>query len=787
MKFNLYMLGIWIISQSAFSQGWTKYEAEEAILSGDASVSNDPTASGQKFVNIGSSGRIDFMVNVPKKDQYLIRFSSKSSSPNSRSFENIFINDEKIIEQHYSAGFFWDPSATGHYTVAGERDAFASFKSKILTYGDPQDPWQMSEFWWGHTGEKRNNLMIISLNQGTNKISVVKNWGGTKWDYLEIDKEYPFKDLNVSYNIDVNKEKSLISPYIYGSSVRFDVVDDALTMMRFGGNHTTPYNWENNYNNAGKDWLHSSGRLNWPTGALPSGKESVPGSVVTHHHDRSLARGLTSLVALSMIGYVAADGNGVVTEAETAPSSRWKKVIYKKNAPFSQPAGSPDLNDNYVYSDEFVNFLVDKYGNASTETGIKFYALDNEPRLWNTNHVRIHPEIITGEELVEKSSALASAVKDVDPYAKIFGPVFYGIWPMYDLQNKENWEKIKKDYSWFVDYYLDEMKKESDKNGRRLVDVFAFHHYSHTKDSINDDYYFSRMQSPRTLWDKDYNSDPLLLKVQNSIFKYNPGTGIGITEWAFGGDNHVSGGIATADVLGIFGKLGVFQSSYWTLKSETVYPNAAFRLFRNYDGNRSQFGDTKVFSESSDKINSSLYASISSVDNGKIHLIVLNKNLNKAISGDFQVNNISSIGSIEVWGFDEKSHLITERITPVEINGNSFKYSIPPLSAYHFVLEGDYSTKLEKINIDPEIKQNLFLAINSSAKDIKINYSIDNSEFIQIDLYDLNGKKIKSLFSGHADKGQNELKISIKNISKGTYYFKMKTNSGSITRIHTIN
>jgi hypothetical protein len=121
-------------------------------------------------------------------------------------------------------------------------------------------------------------------------------------------------DLAVSYTVNTEQERAAISPYIYGSSLRFDVLDDCLTIMRFGGNHTTPYNWENNCNNAGKDWYHVSGRI---------GSSTVPGAAVVDHADKARARGQESLITLPMAGYVAADAAGEVTEAQTAPSSRF--------------------------------------------------------------------------------------------------------------------------------------------------------------------------------------------------------------------------------------------------------------------------------------------------------------------------------------------------------------------------------------------------------------------------------------------------------------------------------
>jgi len=85
-----------------------------------------------------------------------------------------------------------------------------------------------------------------------------------------------------------------------------------------------------------------------------------------------------------------------------------KEVKFEKGAPFSL---TPDTEDDYVYMDEFVNYLVNKYGNASTPTGIKGYSIDNEPALWSHTHPRIHPDNVTAKELIEKSVALSKAVK----------------------------------------------------------------------------------------------------------------------------------------------------------------------------------------------------------------------------------------------------------------------------------------------------------------------------------------------------------------------------------------
>ena len=41
--------------------------------------------------------------------------------------------------------------------------------------------------------------------------------------------------------------------------------------------------------------------------------------------------------------------------------------------------------------DEFVNFLVSRYGPAGSPQGIKFYSLDNEVDAWQATHYEVHP------------------------------------------------------------------------------------------------------------------------------------------------------------------------------------------------------------------------------------------------------------------------------------------------------------------------------------------------------------------------------------------------------------
>jgi len=523
-------------------------------------------------------------------------------------------------------------------------------------------------------------------------------------------------NLNVTFDVNTVADRAPISPYIYGSNFTLDE-DENIASKRIGGNRLTGYNWENNYSNAGSDWNHSSDQ--YLVRDLTLQQRTIPGIVLTSFQDSCIQAGVYSLVTLQMAGYVSADKNGNVTEQQTAPSYRWKEAIYAKPTSFCNPPERPNLADNYVYMDECVNFLVSKYGNASTPTGVKGYSLDNEPALWPYTHPRIHPNQTQCQELINRSVALASAVKNIDPYAEIFGPVLYGFSAYGSLQSAPDWNSVKGRCGWFIDYYLDQMCQASDVQGRRLLDVLDVHWYPEARGggnritdslaSYSRENAEARMQAPRTLWDAGYYEDswigqwrrsylPILPKIQNSINTYYPGTKLAITEFYYGAPEHISGGVAMADVLGIFGKFGLYMSNYWG--DDGSFVSAAYKIYRNYDCNNSSFGDIRIKSQMSDKQNSSIYASVFDVNDSELHLIVINKNLDYSINGAFSINSTTNYVYARVWAFDSNSPNISE-IAPIEqITNNSFSYIICPLTVCHIVLEPQITCPIDDVNGD---------------------------------------------------------------------------------------
>jgi hypothetical protein len=503
--------------------------------------------------------------------------------------------------------------------------------------------------------------------------------------------------INVSIDTDSGKP---ISPYIYGINSVPPANVLVATAHRLGGNRTTGYNWENNLSSAGEDWHNYNDEY-----LIPKNKNgSIPAITVTDFVENAKKNGAYALITLPMAGYVANDKGGTVSEKDTAPSRRFAQIIDRKNGPLSL---SPNLADGVVYSDEFVNYLVNNLGMARNG-GIDGYSLDNEPALWSTTHPRIHPTKTTVAEILEKSISLSSVVKDLDPNAEVFGPALYGLGAYATFQDAPDWKGgYANDYKWFIDAYLDGMRKAEEKSGRRLLDVLDLHYYTEARSSFdhrvsddrddNEDCIYTRLQSTRTLWDAAYRENswigqwlnrflPVLPVVNQSIERYYPETKLSITEYNFGHENHISGGIAQADALGIFASHGVYLAALWPLSDKLAYVYAGINLYTNYDGKGGTFGNTLVSSTNDNIEHSSAYASIDK--NGALHIILLNKSIRDTERFTINIQSDIIYKNYTCYGFDAGSPII-KNIGSGALNGkdeNTCFFELPPLSAYHLVL-----------------------------------------------------------------------------------------------------
>ncbi len=492
---------------------------------------------------------------------------------------------------------------------------------------------------------------------------------------------------HMNVTVDLSAQGKPISPLIYGvnqysnnSSYRMVKAN----AIRQGGNRTTAYNWETNASNAGADWHHSSDNH--------LGDTDEPAAYVATMINEANFYGIPyKLATLQLAGYVSADKNGNVSEAETAPSARFNRVVLTKGAPFAE---TPDLTDGVVYMDEYVNYIITKYGDSQSPKGIQAYSLDNEPALWHHTHPRVHPEPVGVQELADKSIEMARAVKALDPNAEIFGPALYGYTAFDHLADDEisdEWEKIKeeKGYHWYLDCYLDQMRQAEEQYGMRLLDVLDIHYYSESARISDQD----RVQSVRTLYEEGFSENswigqwcmenvPILDTVLTSIETYYPGTKLAITEYNFGGDNE-SATIAMTEALGCFAEKGVYFASIW---GGNGYQFAGINLYTNYDKKGGAFGDLLVPAKTDDVSLCSAYAAVSSADKNVVTISMTNKSETQPLEATIHMNGgDSDWQTAEIWAVSGSSKIrLLENAASV--SGSDVTVTLPAYSAAMVVI-----------------------------------------------------------------------------------------------------
>ena len=510
----------------------------------------------------------------------------------------------------------------------------------------------------------------------------------------------------VNITIDTAKDRKAISPYIYGVNAELMEKGNSFKAVRAGGNRYTAYNWETNASNAGADWKNMSDGYFQQN--VPADMKDKPGCAALKLNEVCTEKGAYPLMTLQLAGYVSADMDGEVSSDEKAPSPRWNKVELSKGSDFTL---TPDLNDGTVYMDEFVNYLVQTLGD-SQHGGIRGYSLDNEPGLWSSTHSLVHPERTTCREIVEKSVAMSKAVKDIDPGAEVFGPALFGYGAFTNFAGAPDWNEIKNNdpnYSWFIDYYLDEMKKAEDENGKRLLDVLDVHFYTEAKGACGERYcqhysdpdcVYNKLNSTRSLWDDSYTEDswindtgaeflPILPALQKSIDTFYPGTKLAITEYDFQGAYDVCGAIMEADTLGIFAQNGVYAANLFTMDAE--YQLAAIDLYTNYDGKGSAFGDTLVSCTTDDIETSAAYAAINGDNEDVVTLVVTNKafdektTANISLGSDYGYAHLYGINSMAAQVFD----MSDSENGAVDISGSTLTLEMEPRTVSLLVIARD--------------------------------------------------------------------------------------------------
>ena len=127
---------------------------------------------------------------------------------------------------------------------------------------------------------------------------------------------------------------------------------------------------------------------------------------------------------------------------------------------------------------------------------------------------------------------------------------------------------------------------------------------------------------------------------------YWPGTPLGITEYSWGAEHHMNGATTQADILGIFGREGLYMAARWVSPQRGSPVYLAFKLYRNYDDHGGRFGETSVAADAPRPDEVSAFAALRHADRA-LTVVAINKQLSSPADVTFALAHFGPAGRVE--------------------------------------------------------------------------------------------------------------------------------------------
>jgi Glycoside hydrolase family 44 len=523
----------------------------------------------------------------------------------------------------------------------------------------------------------------------------------------------PGTNAPVAIAVNALANRHPISPLIYGTAFATSnqLSDLNFTMNRMGGNNETRDNWQINAHNLDFDWYFES---------YPDSSSTTPGATVDAFVANSKNGGAQPMITLSIIGWMPKLGPnrsilysystnkyGPQTSTDPYRPAAGNGISVTNDMPITW--NNPDdanFPTNVNFEQGLVQHLINRWG-SSTNGGVRYYIMGNEESLWFSTHQDVHPVGPKMQEILDDFITYASMVKSNDPNALICGPEEWGwngyLYSGYDQQwasshndwNPADFPDRSANGGWdYVPWLLNQIHQHDLGTGRRLLDYFTLHCYPQESgvggSDVSPSTELLRNQSTRVFWDTNYvdpswiNNVVMLIPRMKSWVETNyPGTKIGITEYNWGAETNINGATAQADILGIFGREGLGLATRWTTPDESTPTYKAMKMYRNYDGNDSTFGDTSILTTVPSPDDLSAFGAVRTSD-GALTLMVINKDLNNANPIVATITNFHAAGIAHRWQLTS-ANVIT-RLTDVTLTNNVLSDIVPSQSITLYIL-----------------------------------------------------------------------------------------------------
>jgi hypothetical protein len=168
-----------------------------------------------------------------------------------------------------------------------------------------------------------------------------------------------------------------------------------------------------------------------------------------------------------------------------------------------------------------------------------------------------------------------------------------------------------------------------------------------------------------------------LPRLNAQIKKHYPGTALAITEYNYGGGKHVSGMLAQADVLGLFGRYGVFAACNWGMGKGDIAQLAGFKAFIDYDGKGSRFLNRALEVKGEAPVLNSVFASTNLRPGNTITIVAINKT-NATTSMRFATKGQEFANGVAFLRASQDFLLPKEQI--LNASNGKINFAAPPLS-----------------------------------------------------------------------------------------------------------
>jgi uncharacterized protein (TIGR03437 family) len=545
-----------------------------------------------------------------------------------------------------------------------------------------------------------------------------------------------------SLTVDAAAGRHAINPGVYGINFNWDqagskpaaAADNRATMRRWGGNNTSRYHWQYDVWNIDSDWYFEV----LPDTSVNASK--LPnGSTFNRMVDQARVSGGSMIGTIPILGWLPK------ARQRMCSFSVKKYGAQCSTDPYWSDCGSgvkPDCKTNIVndptdasiQTDEslqrdWVKYLVSRYGTAA-QGGVAVWSLDNEPVWWSGTHRDIHPNAQTYDETIAAGIQYARAIKDGDPTALVAGPISAG-WESFYFSltdcnagwasrgvnggaNNQYWNNPidRKAHGGiaFVPWYLQQFRTYDQKNGTHLLDVLDLHAYI----APNGIQFTSRgdanlealrLSSTRVFWDPNYVASwlpdvedlssanygkpvapALVPRMKKWVADNYPGIQTAITEYNWGAAESITGALAQADILGIFGREGLDIGTLWGPANADQPQAFAFRLFRNYDGIGGAFGETSVQAATSDANRLAIFAAQRS--DTALTVLVINKTTGD-LTSPVALSHFAPATAAQVWRYTGAKLDGIVRDGDATVTGNAISATFPAYSATLFVIPAD--------------------------------------------------------------------------------------------------